>query len=99
MFASRSEASRLDGCQAMQVVSDKCPGLENPDRVRTRLLRKHLATTVQILDMTGGELKMVADHMGHSVSMHTDVYRLQSSLLEKTEVARALMALESGHMS
>ena len=47
--------------------------------------------------MTGDELK-VTDHMGHSVSIHTDVYRLQSSLLEKTKVARALIALENGQM-
>ncbi|RUS79500.1 hypothetical protein EGW08_012732 [Elysia chlorotica] len=98
LFA-RCERSPLDGCQAMRVMSERCPDLENPERVRTRLLRKHLATTVQILDMTGDELKMVADHMGHSVSVHTDVYRLQSSLLEKTKVARALIALENGQMS
>ena len=97
LFA-RCENSPLDGCQAMRIVSEKCPGLQNPERIRTRLLRKHLATTVQILDMTGDELKMVADHMGHSVSIHTDVYRLQSSLLEKTKVARALIALENGQM-
>lgn len=50
------------------------------------------------MDMTGDELKLVADHMGHSVAIHTDIYKLQSSLLERTKVARALIALESGQM-
>ena len=49
--------------------------------------------------MTGDELKMVADHMGHSVSVHTDIYSLKSSLLKKMKVALALMALENGQMS
>lgn len=46
--------------------------------------------------MTDSELKLVADHMGHNLNIHTDVYRLQSSLLEKTKVARVLIAMENG---
>ena len=98
LFA-RPNGTVLDGCQAMRDVSVRCSGLECPELIRTRLLRKYLATTIQLLDMTGEELKMVADHMGHSVAVHTDVYRLQSSLLEKTKVARALVALENGQLS
>ncbi len=94
----KPSGSVLDGCRAMRDVTQRCPGLERPDLIRTRLLRKYLATTIQILDMTGDELKMVAEHMGHSVAVHTDVYRLQSSLLERTKVARALVALENGQL-
>jgi len=50
------------------------------------------------MDMTGDELKLVADHMGHSVDIHTNVYKLQSSLLERTKVAKVLMALEDGNL-
>ena len=53
----------------------------------------------QIFDMTVSELKMIADHMGHNLNVHTDVYRLQSSLLEKTKVARVLIAMENGHLN
>jgi len=42
---------------------------------------------------------MVADHMGHSINIHTEVYRLQSSILEKTKVARVLIAMENGNIS
>jgi hypothetical protein len=48
--------------------------------------------------MTEAELKMVADHMGHSLNVHTDIYRLQSCLLEKTKVARVLIAMENGNI-
>lgn len=48
--------------------------------------------------MSGDELKLLADHMGHSVAIHTDVYRMQSSVLERTKVARALVALEEGSL-
>ena len=49
--------------------------------------------------MTAPELKMVADHMGHNIDVHTDVYRLQSSILEKTKVARVLIAVENGSVN
>ena len=90
--------SILDGCRAMREVTFRCPGLECPELIRTRLLRKYLATTIQLLDMTGNELQMIADHMGHSVAVHTDIYRMQSSMLERTKVARALVALENGQL-
>ena len=50
------------------------------------------------MDMSVDELKLLADHMGHSVSIHTDIYRLQSSILERTKVAKALVALEEGKL-
>ena len=45
--------------------------------------------------MTDDELKMLADHMGHNINIHTDIYRLQTSLVEKTKVAKLLLASEN----
>lgn len=49
--------------------------------------------------MTDSELKMVADHMGHSVNIHMDVYALQSPLLERTKIANLLCAMEQGQLA
>lgn len=46
--------------------------------------------------MKDAELKMLADHMGHNINIHTDVYRLQSSLLERAKVASVLIAIDNG---
>ncbi|XP_060552738.1 uncharacterized protein LOC132714024 [Ruditapes philippinarum] len=97
LFCRKSERTPLDGCEAMRDVTKACPGLKHPERIRTRELRKYLATT-QLIEMTEAELKMVADHMGHSLNVHTDIYRLQSCLLEKTKVARVLIAMENGNI-
>jgi hypothetical protein len=48
--------------------------------------------------MSEDELKILADHMDHSVSIRTDVYQLQSSILEHTKVVKALVALEAGEL-
>lgn len=49
--------------------------------------------------MESQELALLADHMGHSVNIHTDVYKLQSSLLERSKVAKILCAVENGELS
>ena len=51
LFA-RLSGSAMDGCKAMRDITERCPGLEHPKLIRTRLLRKYLATTIQLLDMT-----------------------------------------------
>lgn len=48
------------------------------------------------MDMKENELKMLADHMGHNVNIHTDIYRLQSSVIERAKVARVLIAVDNG---
>lgn len=46
--------------------------------------------------MESSELQMLADHLGHSVNIHTNVYRLQQNLIERSKVAALLTAVEKG---
>lgn len=48
---SRTTDSPLDGCKAVRDVTNACPGLQCPKSIRTRLLRKYLATTLQVNNM------------------------------------------------
>lgn len=50
----------------------------------------------KLLNMSPAELKMLADHMGHSLNIHTDHYQLQTSMLERSKVARLLLQHENG---
>ena len=38
-------------------------------------------------------------HTGHNLNLHTDIYQKQSSLIEKTKIAKLLIALEEGSLS
>lgn len=49
--------------------------------------------------MSNDELEMVAEHMGHSTNIHTNVYRLQQNLMERAKMARILLAAEQGSFS
>ena len=66
--------------------------------VSTNKLSLYVIVYLQLFDMSRNELSMISDHMGHNIDIHTDVYRLQSSVFEKTKVARVLLALESGKL-
>ena len=48
------------------------------------------------MNMSEAELQLVADHMGHSVNIHTTVYRLQQNLMERSKMALILEAAEQG---
>lgn len=41
----------------------------------------------------------LGDHLGHSVKVHKDHYRLPSSALEKAKIAKLLMAIDAGMTS
>ena len=47
--------------------------------------------------MKDSKQKMLADHMGHIINIHTGVYQMQSSILERANVASLLIAMENGH--
>ncbi|XP_074661297.1 uncharacterized protein LOC141913965 [Tubulanus polymorphus] len=100
LFARQSPLSRtpLDGCEAFRVITSLCPNLQNATSIRSSALRRYLATTSQILDMKSEELKMLCDHMGHDANIHINHYRLQSSIIEKSKVARLLIAIENGQL-
>ncbi|GFS17704.1 hypothetical protein ElyMa_004989200 [Elysia marginata] len=91
LFPRLNSLGPIDGCKAMREVTAACTTLKEPTLIRSRLLRRYTATTTQILEMTRDELGTVADHTGHSVAVHTDINRMQSSILEKTKGARALI--------
>jgi hypothetical protein len=48
----------------MKALANKCPNLDHPERIRSTNLRKHIATTVQILSMKSHELELLANHLG-----------------------------------
>jgi hypothetical protein len=38
-----------DGCAAMRRVTNECPGLKQPETIRSRLLRRYIGTNLQVI--------------------------------------------------
>ncbi|XP_061167349.1 uncharacterized protein LOC133176206 [Saccostrea echinata] len=99
MFARLNSNTPLSGTTAMKELLGKCEGLKHPENITSTSLRKYIATVSQILDMTQGELKLLAKHLGHDVKTHKEYYQLSSSVLELSKVARMLYAVENGQVN
>ncbi|XP_064650306.1 uncharacterized protein LOC135501856 [Lineus longissimus] len=67
-----------------------------PDLISTTRLRKYTATVTQILGLKSGELEWLGNHLGHTVEIHKDSYRLHESTIEMAKVSKVLLAIKSG---
>ena len=67
-----------------------CLHIINYDRIFMQLeglcLANGFTLMLQILDMTKGELDMLAKHLGHDTKTHKEYYRLAHSTLELSKV-------------
>ena len=93
---TRSSKNHLRGNDSMVKVLDQIEGLISPERIRSTELRKYCATVTQIADLSDGDLRWLADHMGHNIDIHREFYRLRESTVELTKVSRILLAIDEG---
>lgn len=54
---------------------------------------------MQVVSLQQGELKWLANHMGHDVDIHESIYRVHDSSIELAKVSRLLMAVDRGEIS
>ena len=59
-----SKGKPMDGCKVFKLLTEECPDLIHPTLIRSRSLRKYIATTTQLMQLSDAELKLVADHLG-----------------------------------
>ena len=55
-----------------------------------------MATVAQISDPNSNEIEWPANHLGHSVDIHQEYYRLRDNAIELSKVSRLLLAVDSG---
>lgn len=94
-FSSRSSNGFLDGWQAINASSSEAD-LKKPELVTSTKCRKYNATITQLLDLGPTQVELLANHMGHSVNIHKEHYRLQESTIEITKVGKLLLAVDKG---
>ena len=65
-------------------------------RITTTGLRKYLATTAQVMNLSDQEIGWLADHMGHTVAVHRKHYRKHSTAIELGKLTKLLHSCQSG---
>ncbi|XP_057291533.1 uncharacterized protein LOC130614143 isoform X3 [Hydractinia symbiolongicarpus] len=94
---SRGSKNPLRGYVCISNVTKKIANLESPERITSTKLRKYVATVAQITCLNDTEMEWLSNHLGHSVEVHKNAYRLHDSAVELAKVSRLLMAVDSGH--
>ena len=87
----------MRGNDCMRKVVGLVIGLKYPDRIKSTELRKYAATVSQIADLDETNLRWLADHLGHDLSVHREYYRLRDSTIELAKVSRLLLAMDEGN--
>ena len=79
--------NHIRGCDVLRDLVGKCDNkhpLQKPKRIRSTILRKHVATIAQILVMNESDLGDLSNHMGHSDAVHKQYYKQSESMVEKS---------------
>ena len=87
--------SHLKGCECLRKLADEC-GAQEPDKLYSTSLRKHIATMSQILNLSENELDILARFMGHDIKVHREYYRLPDETLQIAKVSKLLLRMEKG---
>jgi len=93
--AARGSLGYIRGSDVLRSSSEEC-GAQHAAQLRSTLLRKHVATLSQVLNLREHELDQLARYMGHDISIHRQFYRLPHDVYQTAKVAKVLMAMESG---
>ena len=94
---TRDSNRSLRGNDCMRRVLGQVIDLSEPYRIRSTELRKFCATVSQIADLSENDLRWLADHLGHDLSVHREYYRLKESTVELSKVSRLLLAIDEGN--
>ena len=73
-------------------------GLEKPELMTSTNLRKYTCTVSQIMQLEENELEWLCTHMGHSIDVHRNFYRLPTAALELAKISKLLIASEEGNV-
>lgn len=93
VFGLPGHLNYLRACVVLKQFAEEC-GASNPTTLRGTALRKHLATSVQVLDLGENELGRLANFMGHDVRIYKDHYRLPSTAVELSQTSKILTLME-----
>ena len=75
IFNRSNSENHFRGSDVIRKYSKEC-GADSPDTLRSKYLRKHVATISQITNLRDKKLDLLAQFMGHDIRIHCEYYRL-----------------------
>jgi len=97
MFAKPSSNHPLRGSDCLRKMAVAAG--TRAEHLTSTCLRKHIATTSQILNLQETELDLLAGFLGHDLHIHRTFYRLPQDTLQLAKVSKILIAYDSGQIA
>ncbi|XP_071944631.1 uncharacterized protein [Antedon mediterranea] len=72
--------------------------LKNNHLLRFTKMRKHVATSSQILSLSENELNLLASFMGHDLLVHRAYYQVPDSVLRIAKLSKLFLSLEKSNL-
>ncbi|XP_071357180.1 uncharacterized protein [Trachinotus anak] len=98
MFAKPGALSAYRGGECIQKFARES-GAKHPEVLTSTILRKHIATMSQVLNLQENEADQLTDFLGHDVHVHRQYYRLPQGTLQLAKMSKVLLAVEKGTLS
>lgn len=95
LFGAAKSDQPIVGYKVIQKHAKLC-GAKNPKALTSTKLRKHLATLSQIFNMSQNDIEQLATFMGHTLSVHSQNYRLPDDIFQTAKIAKLLLLMERG---
>ena len=98
VFARLSVNTPFRAADCLHNFARQC-GAQCPENLTSTQLRKHIATTSQILNLQECDLDILAGHLGHDIHIHRNFYRLPHDTLQLAKVSKLLIAFDQGKIA
>ncbi|KAJ8943729.1 hypothetical protein NQ314_009666 [Rhamnusium bicolor] len=83
------------GYEVLRKYATLC-GAKNPDTLTCTQLRKHLATLIQLFNMTENDIEQLASFTAHTLGIHRTSYRLPDDIYQTARISKLLLFMEKG---
>lgn len=95
LFAKANSKTEICGYKIVNKYAH-ASGAKNPTSITATRLRKHLATLMQIFNMTESDIEQLAAFMGHTPGIHRTSYRLPDDVFQTAKLSKLLLLMEKG---
>ncbi|KAI3356655.1 hypothetical protein L3Q82_003289 [Scortum barcoo] len=95
VFARQKSDSHIRASDCLRKFANMSDA-KHPETLTSTLLRKHIATLCQIMNLKDHEPDQVAKFMGHDIRVHREYYRLTENTIQLAKISKLLMAIECG---
>ncbi|KAJ8008499.1 hypothetical protein DPEC_G00105510 [Dallia pectoralis] len=93
LFARPKCESPFRGEDCLRSFAGEC-GAKNPERLRSTALRKHVATSSQILNLQNNELDNLDNLLAQDITVYRELDRLPEATTQMAKISELLLATE-----